>query len=46
MNFLKHLSAITKLKIHFDDEKKTKIAKELESAHDIALKSWLLGKIQ
>lgn len=46
MNFLKYLSAITKLKIHFDEEKKTKISKELASANDIALKSWLISKIQ
>lgn len=45
MNFLKYLSAITKLKIHTDEDKKLKIVNELSSARDIALNTWLLSRI-
>lgn len=45
MNFLKYLSAITKLNIHFDSEKNSKVKFELTTAKDVALSSWLLGKL-
>jgi len=45
MNFLRYISSITKLKIHFDDEKNSKLKAELSSAKDVALSGWLLGKL-
>lgn len=45
MSFLKHLSAITRIKIHFNDEKKNRIIEELEASKEIALRSWLLSRI-
>ena len=45
MNFLKYISSITKLKIHFDDEKNSRLKTELTSAKDVALSGWLLSKL-
>lgn len=45
MNFLKYLSSITRIKIHFNGEKKNRITEELYAAKDIALRDWLLSRI-
>lgn len=46
MNFLKYLSVITKLNIHSDSEKSSKVKSELTSARDVALSNWLLSKLR